>query len=122
MRGLSIDKRNLSSVNWEADCFKYCEFIGITPDGCHITADFTDCLFQDVDWYWGLFNVINFVGCKFVNCAFRGTSFSECRFVECEFMGCRFVQDNLGGECSFNRSVAYNCHLADCEGFRVVQK
>lgn len=117
MQGLVVDTENLRSVDWEADCFKYCEFVGIAPEGGHITADFTDCTFQDVDWYWGLFNIVNFCGCRFVDCTFRGTSFSGCRFVECELLDCRFTKDNLNAECSFDETTAYGCHVSHTEGF-----
>lgn len=119
MQSLIINSENLKSVNWEEDCFKYCEFLGIDPEGGHITADFTDCTFQDIDWYWGLFNVVNFVGCKFINCTFRGTSFSDCKFVECELMNCQFIKDNLNGECSFEGTRAYNCNINSTLGFNV---
>jgi uncharacterized protein YjbI with pentapeptide repeats len=119
MNGLTVDKQNVRNVAWDEDCFKYCEFVGITPEGEHITADFTDCVFKDIDWYWGIFNIVNFVNCKFTNCVFRGTSFSDCKFVECELDGCRFIKDNLNGDCSFDRAVAYNCKISNCEGFKV---
>lgn len=122
MHSLKIDKDNVSSVNWEEDCFKYCEFSGIAQEGQHVTADFTDCTFNDIDWYWGLFNIVNFVGCKFIDCVFRGTSFANCRFVDCELINCQFIKDNLEGSCSFDGSVTYNCTLSNCEGFSATKR
>lgn len=117
MQSLIVDHGSLSSVNWEEDCFKYCEFRGINPEGLHITADFNACRFEDVDWYWGLFNIANFVECKFINCTFRGTVFAECRFVGCELDGCKFIKDNLNGECDFPDTTAYGCSITNTKGF-----
>lgn len=115
MQSLIVNKDNVKSVNWDEDCFKYCEFDGISPEGEHITADFTSCTFKYLDWYWGIFNIVNFFDCKY--CIFRGTSFPDCKFVKCELTGCQFVKDNLNGECRFDGAVAYNCKLSNCEGF-----
>ena len=117
MQSLIVTSDNLRTDNWSEDCFKYCEFLGIAPEGEHIEADFTACTFKDIDWYWGIFNIVNFVECKFINCTFRGSSFPDCRFVDCEFESCHFVRDNLNGECSFEGAVAYGCNLLATEGF-----
>jgi uncharacterized protein YjbI with pentapeptide repeats len=117
MQSLIVNKDNVQSVEWDEDCFKYCEFYGISLNGKHITSDFTSCMFKNIDWYWGIFNIVNFVDCKFINCIFRGTSFPDCKFVECELTGCQFVRDNLNGKCRFDGTVAYHCKLSNCEGF-----
>ncbi|MDM7920706.1 MAG: pentapeptide repeat-containing protein [Pyrinomonadaceae bacterium] len=114
---MEITAENVASVTWEDDYFKYSEFSGFSMDGGHVTSDFANCTFQNVDWYWGIFNIVNFVNCVFVNCTFRGTSFADCKFVECEFAECKFIQDNLGGDCSFEGTVAYNCKVRKSEGF-----
>ena len=121
MQSLAINKQNVQTVNWEEDCFKYCEFVGISPEGEHITADFNRCTFKDIDWYWGLFNIVNFIDCKFINCVFRGTSFADCKFVGCELVDCRFTKDNLNGDCRFDSTVSYSCKISNCEGFVPVQ-
>lgn len=112
-----MGKENVGPVNWEEDCFKYCEFVGLSPEGEHIMVDFADCTFRDIDWYWGIFNDVNFFGFKSINCVFRGTSFADCKFVECELVNCLFTKDNLNGDCRFDGSVVYNCKLSNCEGF-----
>ncbi|GMV95544.1 MAG: hypothetical protein AMXMBFR82_53220 [Candidatus Hydrogenedentota bacterium] len=123
MESLVITSQNLQTVNWGGDdCFKYCEFLGIAPQGVHVEADFSNCTFKDIDWYWGLFNIVTFVDCRFINCTFRGCSFPGCRFVDCEFDGVRFVRDNLNGACSFEGAVAYGCRVMNSEGFEIETK
>jgi uncharacterized protein YjbI with pentapeptide repeats len=89
-------------------------------DGGHITSDFANCTFKNIDWYWGIFNIVNFVDCRFENCIFRVTSFPDCKFVDCEVRGSRFVKDTLEGECSFEGAIAYNCKVTNSEGFAPV--
>jgi uncharacterized protein YjbI with pentapeptide repeats len=122
MQALIINSENFNTVDWEEDCFKYCEFSGLSPEGEHITSDFISCKFTDIDWYWGIFNIVNFVECHFKNCIFRGTDFASCKFVECTFDNCQFIKDNLNGDCEFNESVAYNCRFTNCDGFNVAIK
>ena len=118
MQSLNISSENFKTIDWDVDCYKYCSFSGISPEGLHITSDFTDCSFSNIDWYWGIFNIVNFVSCKFKNCVFRGTTFANCKFVECTFDDCRFIKDNLNGDCEFKESVSYNCCLNNCDGFK----
>lgn len=117
MQSLVIDGQNVAEVNWEQDCYKYCEFVGISLEGQHITADFINCTFKDIDCYWGIFNIVSFIECKFENGIFRGTSFPDCKFVECELDRCQFIKDNLDADCTFENAVAYNCKLLNCTGF-----
>ncbi len=117
MQQLEVSQSNFSSVKWEEDYFKYAKFSDISADGGNITSDFAYCEFTNIDWYWGIFNMVNFVGCRFMNCVFKGTSFLDCKFVECEFSDCRFIKDNLNGDCSFEESVAYSCEFQNTEGF-----
>lgn len=117
MQSLKVNDHNFASINWEDEYYKYCEFVDISTYGGHITSDFADCIFRNVDWYWGIFNLVNFVDCVFENCVFRGTSFPDCKFVECELRGCRFIKDNLDGDCTFEGAVAYNCKVLNSEGF-----
>ncbi|MBP6002091.1 MAG: pentapeptide repeat-containing protein [Pyrinomonadaceae bacterium] len=117
MQSLEVNEQNFASINWEDDYYKYCEFVDISTAGGHITSDFANCTFRNVEWYWGIFNIVNFVDCIFVNCVFRGTSFPDCKFVACEIQGCRFIKDNLDGDCTFEGAVAYNCKVSNSEGF-----
>ncbi len=119
MQSLTVNQENFATVRWEDDYFKYCTFADISTDGGYVTSDFAKCEFQDIDWYWGMFNIVNFVGCKFDTCVFRGTSFPDCKFIECEFQNCRFVKDNLDGDCTFEGAIAYNCKVKNSEGFSV---
>lgn len=119
MKETIYDKNDVYNINWEEDCFKYCEFKDISLEGEHITADFSSCTFQNVELYWGIFNIVNFVDCKFINCVFKGTSFSDCKFVECELSHCYFIKDNINGDCTFERTISYNSKLKSCKGFNV---
>jgi uncharacterized protein YjbI with pentapeptide repeats len=118
MQTIEVNQENFSSVNWEDDYFKFSQFTDISTDGGHVTSDFANCTFENVDWYWGIFNVVNFVECRFVNCIFRGTSFPDCKFVVCEFVNTQFIGDNLSGRgCDFEGSKAYNCRESNTQGF-----
>lgn len=119
MQSLTVNQENFASVRWEDDYFKYCTFADISTEGGHVTSDFANCEFEGIDWYWGMFNIVNFVGCKFVNCVFMGTSFPDCKFIECEFNSCHFIKDNLGGDCDFDGSMAYNCKVLNTVGLDV---
>ncbi len=117
MQSLKITNDNFRTLNWDDEYYKYCDFSDIATEGGNITSDFANCTFTNTDWYWGLFNIVNFVDCKFVNCTFRGTGFPDCKFVVCEFDNCRFTKDNLVGDCSFERAVAFDCRISNTEGF-----
>ena len=112
-----ITEENVQSVEWDEQHFKFCAFESFSVEVVHIGSDFIDCTFSDVEWYMGLFNIINFVDCTFTNCVFRGSSFPECKFVECEFKNCRFIENNLGGACKFEGARAYKCKFQNCVGF-----
>jgi|CXWL01.1.fsa_nt_gi uncharacterized protein YjbI with pentapeptide repeats len=117
MQSLEVNQQNFVSIRLEDDYYKFCEFVDISTDGGHVTSDFANCTFRNIDWYWGLFNIVNFVQCTFENCVFQGTSFYDCKFVECELQDCKFIKDNLGGDCEFDGAVAYNCKVTGSEGF-----
>jgi uncharacterized protein YjbI with pentapeptide repeats len=117
MQSLEINQENFASVQWDDDYFKYCQFVDISTDGGHVTSDFANCTFRNIDWYWGHFNIVNFVDCVFENCIFRRASFSDCKFVECVLRDCKFLKDNLGGDCNFHGTVAYSCEVTNCESF-----
>lgn len=102
------------------EIFRYCTFESASIDGGGSDGVFLSCTFQDLDWYWGLFNMALFVGCKFERCTFRGASFSGCRFVECSFSDCRFLPDNVGGLCTATDTNVYGCTFQNCEGFNEV--
>jgi uncharacterized protein YjbI with pentapeptide repeats len=115
----TVEAQNYATVDWEDNHFKFCQFRNFSVDGKHITSDFLDCSFVALDWYWGLFNLANFVNCEFTDCVFRGTAFSGCKFVECILTNCQFTKDNLGGNCDFDGGIAYGCIVNACEGFEV---
>lgn len=117
MKELTITQDNLKSVNWEEEFYKYCNFENFSIEGGHIDSDFIDCSFDNVEWYWGIFNIVNFVDCIFNNCIFRGSAFPDCKFVECEINNCRFIKDNLDSDCTFENASSYNCKLNNTEGF-----
>ena len=116
-----INREILSSPDQLADrledsVFRYCVFSELSYESGHIDASFLSCEFTRVEWYWGLFNVCVFVGCKFNNCIFSGTSFSDCKFVGCTFVDCRFTLDNMGSDCTFDGTVFYGCTQTNVVG------
>ncbi len=117
MQSETITPENFATIELQDNYFQYCNFEGLSPDGGHITSDFSNCSFQEIDWYGGLFNICNFIQCRFANCSFRGTDFPSCRFVECAFVHCQFVRDNMNSDCSFECAIAYACLVEDCVGF-----
>jgi uncharacterized protein YjbI with pentapeptide repeats len=117
MEDLTINQQNFKSANWEDDYFKYCTISDIVADGGQVASDFANCTFENIDWYWAFFNIVNFVDCKFINCTFQGASFPDCKFVCCEFKDCKFIKDNLDVKCGFERSIAYDCKFINTEGF-----
>ena len=117
MQSVIISKENVHTLDWDEQCFRFCEFDNFSVDGKVISSDFISCRFKDIEWYWGLFSQANFIQCIFSNCTFRGTSFASARFVECEFSDCHFVRDNLNGKCNFSEALAYGCRLVNCDGF-----
>jgi uncharacterized protein YjbI with pentapeptide repeats len=117
MQNLSVNSKNIDTVKWEEEYYKYCIFDSFTIEGIHVDSDFTDCTFNNIEWYWGIFNIVKFINCKFNNCVFKGTTFPDCLFVECEFNNCSFEKDNLDGDCEFENSRAYNCKVVNTSGF-----
>jgi uncharacterized protein YjbI with pentapeptide repeats len=109
------NQQTLSKVI-EDNVFKYCNFSQFAYDGGHIDAVFLGCVFNDIDWYWGLFNGCIFVQTKFEKCVFRGASFPDCKFVECEFIECQFIKDNLGGNCRGEGAKVYGSSAKACIG------
>lgn len=95
--------------------FRYCCFTSFSEGG-HVDAAFLRCTFEDVDWYWTLFNCCLFVGCTFTRCKFRGVSFPDCIFVECQFASCQFLEDNLKGNCRAEGARVYASTASDCVG------
>ena len=121
MESETITSENYPTIEWEDNYFKYCGFEGLSPSGGHVTSDFSTCSFKDTDWYWGIFNICNFMECSFTNCIFRGTAFPDCKFVECVFMNCQFLKDNMNRDCDFERAIAYGCRLENSVGFAAAQ-
>jgi uncharacterized protein YjbI with pentapeptide repeats len=95
---------------------RYCSFASLLLEGAHVDVVCLGCKFENVEWYWGLFNDCTFVDSRFVRCTFRGASFPDCRFVDCEFVECRFIEDNLGGSCQAERAHLYGTSFTDCIG------
>jgi uncharacterized protein YjbI with pentapeptide repeats len=120
MESQDINQENFTTVEWENSWFRYCNFVGFSMEGGHITSDFVGCSFKDLDLYWTIFNVVNFIDCTFNDCVFRGVALPDCRFVECTLANCRFTKDNLDGDCDFDGAVAYGCQIEGSEGFAVL--
>ncbi|WP_404827453.1 pentapeptide repeat-containing protein [Ferribacterium limneticum] len=99
------------------EIFRYCHFETAKLEGGDSDGVFLSCTFKGFEWYWGIFNLALFVGCKFERCTFRSTAFSGCRFVECSFTECHFLPDNLGGLCRASETNLYGCSSTDCVGF-----
>lgn len=47
----------------------------------HFDGVFIASTFQDMEWYWGVFNMAIFVGRAIENGVFCDTSFADCRIV-----------------------------------------
>jgi len=109
------DEKTLSK-DLEGTVLRYCSIKDISIDGGNVDATFIGCEFQNLDWYWGLFNTSLFADVTFKNCIFRGTAFSGCRFIDCSFVGCRFMKDNLDSPCTFDDSKWFDCKVEHCEG------
>jgi uncharacterized protein YjbI with pentapeptide repeats len=122
MNEATYNKSNFDSIEWEENHFKYCDFSNFSHEGGVVDSDFNLCSFSGIDWYWGIFTQANFIECKFSNCTFRGSSFTDSRFIECTFDNCKFIKDNVGGECTFENSTAYNCSTNECSGFLALSK
>src|ERR1700722_246283 len=52
----TINSGNLAEIEWNDGYFKFCDFEGFSIDGGLVAADFVDCSFKGVNWYWGLFS------------------------------------------------------------------
>ena len=117
MRTQTIEEKSVKATEWDENYFKYCDFREFSIEGGVVSSDFVGCSFKDVEWYWGLFTLSNFIDCRFADCVFRGSTFADCRFVDCTFANCRFIKDNLDASCSFERTVAYSCSVEGGEGF-----
>lgn len=113
--GTSKDAKQALAAHDEV--FRYCHFDSLALEGGVSDGVFLSCTFRDFEWYWGIFNLALFVGCKFERCTFRGTSFAGCRLVECSFDNCRFLPDNLGGLCTATDTNVYGCSSQHCDGF-----
>jgi len=117
VRSETVGKDGLKDTSWDENYFKYCTFEWFSHEGGVVCSDFVTCSFVEVEWYEGLFTHSNFIDCRFMNCVFLGSTFADSRFVECTMTNCRFIKDNLDSECSFPRTVAYECSVEGGEGF-----
>ena len=111
----SIENQKL--LSWENQNFDGDVFQCISIEGGSVDSNFSNCEFNQLDWYWGLFNEIDFLNCKFFNCRFRGSVFAACKFINCEFVGCEFTSDNLNSPCEFKDSSHRDCTFKNCKGF-----
>jgi uncharacterized protein YjbI with pentapeptide repeats len=117
---LLIDRQNfVSKTGFPAsaengEVFLYCGFSDLEIDGRGFDGALIGCKFENIDWYWGLFNEVLISKTKFVGCKFRGTSFVGCRFLYCEFEGCEFAADNVGGFSKFKDCVLVECKFRRC--------
>ena len=115
-----ITQENVKSFNWEAENYKNIEFVDFTAEGANVETDFSNCTFENTEWYWGMFNIVNFTNCTFNNCVFKGSSFPDCKFVKSELNNCQFIKDNLDSNCSFENTKAYDCKISNTLGFNVI--
>ncbi|WP_374335676.1 pentapeptide repeat-containing protein [Leeia sp.] len=104
------DARDLPDLGM-GHVFRYCNFKDMELETGPVDASFIGCVFQDLDWYWGLFNCCILVDVSFERCTFRGTNFADCRFLNCTFTNCRFVHDNLDSPCHFEGSQWFDCRV-----------
>ena len=111
----STENENL--LSWENEIFDGDVFYCLSIEGKTVESNFSNCEFRELDCYWGLFNIIEFVNCKFFNCTFRGTVFADCKFINCEFIDCEFTIDNLNSACEFIGSTHKECIFKNCRGF-----
>lgn len=117
MQAETINSDNLAGVDWDENYFKFCTFENFSIEGGLVAADFNQCSFNKIDWYWGLFSSCNFIDCTFANCTFAGTNFADTRFVDCKISDCVFKKDNLGGECDLSETTSYGCSVENSQGF-----
>lgn len=54
----------------EDSVYRYCTISVGRIEGGHVTSTFLSTSFHHVDWYWGLFNLCNFIECRFEDARF----------------------------------------------------
>ncbi len=114
-----VSKTGFPASAENGEVFLYCGFSDLEIDGRGFDGALIGCKFENIDWYWGLFNEVLISKTKFVGCKFRGTSFVGCRFLDCEFAGCEFAADNVGGFCKFKDCVLVECKFRDARPRRL---
>jgi len=98
--------------------FRYCSFKNMILEGGGIDAIIISCEFNNLDWYWGIFNGCLFIDTIFNNCTFRGVGFPGCRFLNCKLNCCKFKPDNFGQECDFgDNTILFDTELIELSGF-----
>ena len=112
----TFSKNNQSDLvannqSFDTILYKNCNLQDFEYEGGTLDSNFEECYFKNVFYYWTLFNIIEFIECDFNNCTFSGVSFADCKFIKCTFKNCKFIKDNLGGDCDFNGSTAYQCNI-----------
>jgi len=84
--------------------------------GSFVTAEFTDCTFQDCEIKGCFFGTTIFQNCSFYGCDFGAVDFSNCMFVNCTFSA-RFAMcdltDVVFGNCTFKRGYMLCCTIDD---------
>ena len=74
-----------------------------------IEAEFENCTFNSVLFYWNLIDGILFKNCRFENCTFAGVTFIDTEFVKCNFQNCNFTKGKIGSHCTNENSFAVDC-------------
>ena len=98
-------------MNWsEYDYITSCNYKDIEYYGS-INMDFEDCRFNNVLFYWNIFNVIDFKNCTFENCTFAGVSFDSSSFIKCVIKKCTFTKGKIGLHCTSDNSYLVDCDL-----------
>jgi hypothetical protein len=111
-----FDPKSGPPEQWDRDTvFLYCTFTDLSIEGPGMDGAAIRCTFENVEWYWSLFNTALFSNAKFVRCTFRGVSFRTCEFMSCKFEQCTFALDNLGGSCLFDECIVAECAFDRCE-------
>jgi len=99
-------KNNWSEYQYITECaYEDIDYYGL------LEAEFENCTFKKVMFYWVHFNGIGFKNCVFENCTFAGVTFDEANFIECHLQGCSFTKSNMGSHCTAEDSYAVDCYM-----------
>jgi len=108
-------KKELFSPEFDECLFEYCTFQHVEFQGATVfDSVFSDCQFENVLLYWGLFPSAQFKNCKFKDVIFAGVTLTEAHFSECTFHNVIFRPGNIGGGCDLLGTVFETCELSRC--------